>query len=128
MNVLLDSHVLIWLDSDSKRLSQTAIGYLSDPNKRLLLSAASVWEIAIKIQLGKLQLTDSLENVLHQQAALNTIGPLDIAFTHAIQVGRLPQVHKDPFDRMIVAQAMIENAVILTDDRLIRQYPVRTDW
>ncbi len=56
------------------------------------------------------------------------IGPLDITFTHALHVGRLPPIHKDPFDRLIVAQAIVENAVILTDDPLVRQYPVRTAW
>ncbi len=128
MNVLLDSHVFIWLDMNSSRLSATVRNYLTDPNNRLYFSVASVWEIGIKLQLNKLQLTDTLEVVLQQQLIQNTIATLDITTAHALASGTLPLIHKDPFDRMLIAQALVENAVILTDDHLIKQYAVRTDW
>jgi len=131
MNVLLDTHVLIWLDMDSSRLSQTVVNYLTDPSNRLLLSAASVWEIAIKMQLGKLTLTDTLEAVLAQQIAINGFHMLDVTAAHGMTAGFLPRLHKDPFDRLLIAQAIIEDAVLLTDDGLITQYGylgVRTDW
>ena len=126
MNLLLGSHVLIWLDMDSSRLSRTVIDHLTDPTNRLLLSAASVWEIAIKMQLGKLTLTDTLETVLAQQVAVNGFHMLDITAAHGMTAGFLPRLHKDPFDRLLVAQARIENAVLLTDDGLISQYGVPT--
>ena len=128
MNVLLDTHVLIWLDMDSGRLSQTVVDHLTDPTNRLLLSAASVWEIAIKMQLGKLTLTDTLEAVVAQQVAVNGFHHLDITATHGATAGFLPRLHKDPFDRLLVAQARIENAVLLTDDGLISQCGVPTIW
>ena len=128
MNVLLDSHVFIWLDTDATRLSATVAGYMTNRAYRLLLSTASIWEIAIKIQIGKLKLTDTLENVLAHQTSRNPIEVLPISSAHAIRVGQLPMLHRDPFDRMLVAQAIAENAVLLTDDSLVQQYPVRTDW
>lgn len=128
MNVLLDSHVFVWQDVDSSRLSATARRYLTDPASRVLFSVASAWEITIKIQIGKLRLSDSLAVVVAQQRAQNPFEILPVTFDHALQVGSLPLIHKDPFDRMLVAQALVEDAIILTDDHLIQQYPVRTAW
>lgn len=128
MNVLLDSHVFVWQDMDSGRLSATARTYLNDPANRILFSVASAWEITIKIQIGKLKLSDTLSVVVAQQRAQNPFDILPVMFDHALQVGSLPQIHKDPFDRMLVAQAIVENAIILTDDHLIQQYPIRTVW
>ncbi len=128
MNVLLDSHVFVWQDMDSGRLSTTARKYLNDPKNRILFSVASAWEISIKIQIGKLKLSDTLSVVVAQQRAQNPFEILPVMFDHALQVCTLPLIHKDPFDRMLVVQAINEDATILTDDPFIRQYPVRTAW
>lgn len=128
MNVLLDSHVFIWQDTDATRITPKVMSIMTDPAKRVLFSVASIWEIAVKIQIGKLRLTDTLEIVLAQQQAKNRFAIISITAEHALRVGQLPSIHKDPFDWMLVAQALVENATILTDDKLVRQYPVSTDW
>ncbi len=128
MNVLLDSHVFIWQDTDATRITPKVMSIMTDPANRVLFSVASIWEIAVKIQIGKLRLTDTLEIVLAQQQAKNRFAIISITAAHALRVGQLPSIHKDPFDRMLVAQALVENATILTDDKLVRQYPVSTDW
>lgn len=107
MNVLFDSHVFIWQDVDSKRLSPTAVSYLTNPANRILFSVSSLWEIAVKIQIGKLKLTDTLQVVLAQQRARNPFDLLPITADHALCAGQLPLVHKDPFDRMLIAQALV---------------------
>lgn len=128
MNVLLDSHVFIWQDTDAARITPKVMSIMTDPANRVLFSVASIWEIAVKIQIGKLRLTNTLEIVLAQQQAKNKFAIISITTEHALRVGQLPSIHKDPFDRMLVAQALVENATILTDDKLVRQYPVSTDW
>ncbi|MBY0512672.1 MAG: type II toxin-antitoxin system VapC family toxin [Gemmataceae bacterium] len=126
--MLIDTHVLLWLDSNAARLSQTAVGYLTNPSCRLLQSTASVWELAIKVSINKLVLRADLATIVADQTTRNPISLLPVAVDHALAVRSLPPIHKDPFDRMLVAQALAENAVLLTDDPVIRQYPVRTDW
>ena len=118
----------MWLDTDAGKLSATARAYLTSPYHQLLLSMASVWELAIKIGTGKLTLSGDLDQVIRDQTTRNPIQLLPITLDHALAVRKLPSIHRDPFDRMLVAQAMTLNAVLLTKDRNIRQYPVRTDW
>jgi PIN domain nuclease of toxin-antitoxin system len=128
MNVLLDTQVFIWLDSDPARLSATAGRRINDPASRLLLSVASVWEMVIKVGTGKLTLRADVETVVHDQTTRNPITLLPVDIAEAYAVGRLPPIHRDPFDRMLVAQAIVLNAVLLTADATVRQYPVQTDW
>lgn len=125
---LLDTHTFIWLDTDASKLSATVRGYLTNNTHLLLLSMASAWEMAIKVGTGKLILSDDLAQVVRDQISRNPIQLLPITLDHALAVRHLPSIHRDPFDRMLVAQAMALNAVILTKDPNIRQYPVRTDW
>ncbi len=128
MKVLLDTHTFLWLDGYSSRLSPKAIDILTDPSHELFLSIASVWELTIKVALGKLVLRDDLAVVVQDQTTRNPIQLLPISLEDVMAVRTLPLLHKDPFDRMLVAQARILNATLLTMDPLIRQYPVRTDW
>lgn len=128
MTVLLDTHVLIWLDTDAAKLSAKAVDYLTDPNCRLLFGAASVWEMAIKVQTGKLLLTADLAVVIAEQTTRDPIELLPVSAAHALTVRSLAALHRDPFDRMLIAQALADNAILLTADQDIRQYPVRTDW
>ena len=128
MKVLLDTHTFLWWITDSPRLSARAREVIQDSNNELFFSAASGWEIAIKAQLGRLQLPDNLEQFIVDQLSLNTILVLPIQLRHALHVYTLPQHHRDPFDRMLVAQSQIENLPILTTDSQIAQYDVETIW
>jgi PIN domain nuclease of toxin-antitoxin system len=128
VNILLDTHTLVWLDTDASKLSAKAVDYLTDPDCRLLLSVASIWELAIKVSLGKLTLSADLETVVIDQTTKNPIELLPVTAAHALRVRHLEYFHKDPFDRMLVAQAIIEDATILSADPVLRQYPVRIDW
>ncbi len=128
MKILLDTHTFLWWITDSPRLSARAREVIRDSNNELFFSAASGWEIAIKAQLGRLQLPDNLEQFIVEQLSLNTILVLPIQLRHALHVYTLPQHHRDPFDRMLVAQSQVENLPILTTDPQIAQYDVETIW
>ena len=127
MKLLLDTHVFIWWDSDDTRISPTAMAAIRDRSIMLLLSPVSIWEIAIKLQLGKLRLSLPLADIVSQQQA-NGIIELPVTTAHALAVEELPPVHKDPFDRLLIAQANIEGANLVSADHVFSQYPVRTVW
>jgi PIN domain nuclease of toxin-antitoxin system len=124
MKLLFDTHTFLWWDSEPEKLPARILELCTNPENRLLLSAASVWEMQIKIQLGKLKINMPLADLIHQQQE-NGIESLSVQFSHVLAVGNLPPHHKDPFDRMLVAQALVEDAVLISADPLISQYPVR---
>jgi PIN domain nuclease of toxin-antitoxin system len=128
VNVVLDTQVFIWFDSEPARLSPAAVARINDPTSRLLLSVASVWEMVIKVGTGKLALRADVESIVHDQTTRNPIALLPVSAPEAFEVGRLPSIHRDPFDRMLVAQAIVLDALLLTADTTVRQYPVRTEW
>ena len=128
MKALLDTHAFLWWITDDPQLSRRARDIIGDGENELFLSAASGWEMAIKARLGKLDLPDNLEAFIPQQISLNAIDILPIQMSHALHVHKLPQHHRDPFDRMIVSQAQLEDLPILTTDPQIAQYPVQTIW
>ena len=128
MTAILDTHTFIWLDSDPGRVPAGVLAYLHDPAYDVYLSVASIWEMVIKSMTGKLQLRAPVEDIVADHLRLTPLRLLPVRADHAYRILGLPAVHRDPFDRMLVAQAQVENAVLLTDDPLIRQYPVRTDW
>jgi len=129
MRVLLDTQAFLWWITNSlDRLSQKAILIFQDGNNELFLSAASGWEIAIKAQLGKLTLPDNPVVFVGNQITTNAIQPLPIQLSHALHVYSLPPYHRDPFDRILVAQSRIENLPILTIDSQIARYNVETIW
>ncbi|MEI2688395.1 MAG: type II toxin-antitoxin system VapC family toxin [Anaerolineae bacterium] len=99
-----------------------------DPSASIFLSVASGWEIAIKVGLGKLELTDNLNEFIQDQLTANRIDVLSVQMNHALFVHKLPKHHRDPFDRLLVAQSLIEGVPLITSDPLIRQYPVQTIW
>ncbi len=109
MKALLDTQVFLWWISDDPRLSSRASAIIKDGNNKLFLSAASGWEIAIKVRLGRLTLPEPLETFVPEQMALNAIEGLPIQMSHALHVYTLPDHHRDPFDRLLVAQAQLEN-------------------
>lgn len=128
MNALIDTHVFVWMVTDPTRVTPTMRNYLADPDYTIYLSVASVWELVIKAATGKLSLGRPVADSVAQQLAENPLKLLTVSSAHALRVAELPLIHRDPFDRMLVAQALVEDAVLLTVDPDIRQYPVRTDW
>jgi PIN domain nuclease of toxin-antitoxin system len=126
MNILLDTHVLIWWVEKSPRLGSRAKRTLLSPETRPVVSAASIWEMAIKAATGRLNLGDPLESWVPRLENDWGVHPLAISFEHATAVRQLPAHHNDPFDRMLVAQAQCEGLTLATADPLIAPYDVRT--
>jgi PIN domain nuclease of toxin-antitoxin system len=122
MKVLIDSHIFLWWADDKPALSRRARKVLEEPSNHLLFSVASAWELALK--LDRLELSDRLEPLL--QAGIRELGLtiLGIELRHVIYSGSLPWIHRDPFDRMLISQALLEGVPILTADEKIAQYPV----
>lgn len=128
MRVLLDTHAFLWWITEDERLSARAREVMTDGGNDLLLSAATGWEIAIKASLGRISLPVPIDRFLSEQLHKNGIGTLSIEMSHALRVHALPLLHRDPFDRLLVAQAQLEKLCILTSDRQIAQYSVETLW
>lgn len=125
MNYLLDTHIFLWWVLDNPKLSEESRARIGRSNSKLFLSAASAWEMAIKAQVGKLELPESVIEFTRKQLLLNDINSLDVTTEHALTVFKRPLHHKDPFDRLLIAQAMVEDMAIITNDEMIRQYEVR---
>ncbi len=124
MRVLLDTQCWLWMHLDPDRFSERTRRLLVRRDTDLLLSVASIWEIAIKHGLGKLRLPEPLERWVPSRVQLGQTAILSIDAPHAIRVASLPPHHRDPFDRMIVAQALVEELPILTADPALRRYEV----
>jgi PIN domain nuclease of toxin-antitoxin system len=123
MRLLPDSHALIWWLEDSRRLTASARDLLNDGNNPFIFSAAVAWEIRMKQVIGKLETVESYEIIEETDALL-----LPMTHAHAEAAAQLPLHHRDPFDRMLIAQAQIEDAVIVTADAAFAAYDVRTVW
>ena len=128
MRLLLDTHAFIWWDSDPNRLSQRVMGLCQSPSTTLLLSVASVWEMQIKQQLGKLQLRVPLAGLIAAQQQTNSLELLPIELDHVLTLDNLPLHHKDPFDRLLISQSQVENAILVSADSIFSQYPVTVLW
>ena len=119
MQLLLDTHILLWWLSDDRKLAKGAREIIANPNNDVLVSSASVWEISIKTGLGRLEIElDDLEDAILK----NGFRPLPIGLRHAVTAGRLPTVHRDPFDRMLVAQARVEELRVISHDQVFERY------
>lgn len=128
MKYLLDSHVFLWWILDSDRLSETARVLISEGGNELFWSAAGSWEISIKYELGRLPLPEKPSAFVEAELVKNRINSLPIVNWHTYEAARLPLHHKDPFDRILVAQSRIEDLPLITADRLFGQYDVKTVW
>ena len=128
MNILLDSHTLIWSSQNSPQLSSSAIKILEDRNNLLFLSLVSVWEIQIKVQLGKLNLDISLAEIVKDQTKINDVQILPLKLSHIWTLDTLPYYHKNPFDRLLISQAITENLIILGIDSVFDSSPVQKIW
>ncbi len=120
MNLLLDTHVLIWALENNPVLSNHARDVIIDGENIVFISAITTWEISIKKAMGKLRSPDNLLD----EISLHRFTPLNINFEHSLLAGKLPFIHKDPFDRMLIAQTMIEKLTLVTKDKLIAQYDI----
>lgn len=127
MKGILDTHTFIWWDSDPSKLSGPALAFIQDPTNLIYLSVASVWEIVINQQLGKLTATMPLQARVAQQQA-NGLLILPATLDHVLAVQTLPTAHKDPFDRLLIAQANVEGAALLSGDAIFSQYAVTIVW
>jgi PIN domain nuclease of toxin-antitoxin system len=128
MKALLDTHTFLWWIHNDPRLSDRVRELIGDSSNTLYLSAASGLEIAIKAQLGKLQLSSNLDQFIAEQLAMNGIDTLPISLRHGLHVATLPPHHRDPFDRILVAQSHLENLPIITADAQILRYDVQILW
>jgi PIN domain nuclease of toxin-antitoxin system len=128
VRLLLDTCTFLWIVGGAKELSARAREAFADPANEALLSAASAWEIAVKHRLGRLPLPAPPDDFVPAQRSAHGIEPLAVDEEAALHVAKLPDLHRDPFDRLLVAQALVGGLVVMTPDEPIRQYPVRTLW
>lgn len=128
MKLLLDTHAFIWWDSEPHKLSATVLAHVQSPTNVILLSVASIWEIQVKHQLGKLPLRLPLAKIIEDQRQNNGIVLLPILGEHVLALDQLPLHHKDPFDRMLIAQTNCESAILVSNDMLIAPYAVKLLW
>jgi PIN domain nuclease of toxin-antitoxin system len=118
----------MWWDDDKSRLLGTALAACLDKNNTLLLSMVSIWEMQIKIQLGKLNFTLPLEEKIREQTQTNSLEILPINERHVFALASLPNHYKDPFDRLLIAQSFVENIPLVSGDSQIKQYPIAVLW
>ncbi len=128
MRLLLDTHVFIWWDSEPAKLSPRVLALCQDRENTLLLSVVSVWEIQVKIQLGKLKLHMPLADIIEAQQETNALEVLPITLDHVLALDALPAHHKDPFDRLLLAQSTVEDVVLVSKDSVFTDYPVNVVW
>lgn len=128
MKLLLDTHAFIWIIQEPEKLSAKASKAYHDRKNEILLSVVSAWEIQIKHQAGKLRLEDPLAHVIGYERDRNNLKVLPVELDHVFALGELERHHADPFDRLLIAQARVEKAHLLTHDRVFARYPVDVLW
>jgi len=128
MKILLDTHAFLWFVDDNPRLSQVARELIESEDAQPFISAGSLWEIAIKISLGKLTLQGLYEEFIPQQLAINGIGILNITMDHTAAIATLPFHHRDPFDRLLAVQAKLEDMILISADTVFDEYHVKRVW
>jgi PIN domain nuclease of toxin-antitoxin system len=128
VNLLLDTHSFIWFVEDSPSLSAQARALIQEPTNAVFFSMASVWEMAIKISLGKLDLSQPFDLFIPNQLLLNDITILDITINHTLHVATLPFHHRDPFDRLLIAQSLVERMPCVSIDSVFDSYSVDRLW
>lgn len=128
MRVLLDTHALLWWNLDDDRLSESVRDLIRDGRTEVVVSVASIWEVAIKAAKGKIELPQTVGAYIDERLRRNRWSTLSIDPRHALQAAALPKIHADPFDRVLVAQAQLESMPIVTMDAAITRYDVETIW
>ena len=128
MNLLADTHAFIWTFSNTKKLSANVTKEFRNPANQIFLSVANIWEMQIKIKLGKMVFNDTLENIINEQQTVNTIQILPVNLSHALYLENLPIHHKYPFDRLLISQAIVENMTLVSTDLKFANYQVNLLW
>ena len=128
MRLLLDTHTFLWWVADAPQIPARARQAIAQPRNECLVSLASCWELAIKLSLGKIEISGTLERFIPSQLSANGFRELPIETRHAARVARLPFHHRDPFDRLLVAQALEEDLTIVSADPVFRRYGVNRIW
>jgi PIN domain nuclease of toxin-antitoxin system len=128
MNYLIDTHTFLWFVLDSTELSLSAKALLEDDEAQLPISVSSLWEIAIKLSLGKLFISQPTEVFFNSQVVINRITVLNISVSHVAAVSVMPFYHRDPFDRLIIAQAIVDQIPIISRDAAFDAYPITRLW
>jgi len=128
VKLLLDTHAFIWWTSAPEKLSERALLACQNRDNELVLSVASVWEMQIKLQLGKLKLKSALDSLIEIQQRANDLQILPVELLHVLALSDLPHYHKDPFDRLLIAQAATEDAFLVSADPAFSRYSVELFW
>ena len=128
MRLLLDTHTLIWLATEPERLPSSVFNFLTEPTNELFLSVASIWEMQIKCQSGKLNFGRPLSQLIGNQLVQNGLNVLLVEPSHIFALQNLPDLHRDPFDRIMIAQAIVEDLSFVSADSVCTQYPVSILW
>ena len=128
MRYLLDTHAFLWFVLDDQRISKEARSIIEDSKNKIYFSAASAWEIAIKTKLARLKIKGEFESFIIEQLSTNSFVPLSITISHSLYTEQLPQIHKDPFDRIIIAQSKLEDLPLISKDKKIRKYKLAMIW
>lgn len=128
MRLLLDTHAFIWWADEPEKLSERVLDACQDDENHLILSIVSVWEMQIKIQLNKLRLRHSLRNLIENQQNINNVRILPISVNHIYMLENLPTYHRDPFDRLLICQALEDRLLFVSKDSIFSEYPVSLYW
>jgi PIN domain nuclease of toxin-antitoxin system len=128
MRLLLDTHTFLWWLADDPAISEKARAAIADGRNECFVSLASCWELAIKSSLGKLRLTQPVERFIPEEMSANGFHLLGIDFRHAARIETLPFYHRDPFDRLLTAQALVEKMTIVSCDTILSEYGVKRIW
>jgi PIN domain nuclease of toxin-antitoxin system len=128
VKLLLDTQCWLWWFAQPERLNEEAIAQIDDESNELWLSVASVWEMGIKVAIGKLPLPEPLDSYIANRMVQLGVRSLSITASHAVQASVLPLHHRDPFDRMLIAQAQMEDMMLVSSDSMFRQYDVSILW
>ncbi|MEH2224281.1 type II toxin-antitoxin system VapC family toxin [Nostoc sp.] len=128
MKLLLDTQCWLWWFAQPERLNEEVIAHIADENNELWLSVASIWEIGIKVAIGKLPLPDPLDSYISSRMTQLGMRSLEITASHALQAAALPLHHRDPFDRMLIAQAQIEEMTLVSADSMFNKYDISLLW
>ena len=128
MKLLLDTHAFIWWANEPEKLSERASAACQDSSNTLILSVVSAWEMQIKMQMGKLKISRPIEELIKTQQQTNGLQVLPVELAHVLNLNNLPSHHKDPFDRLLIAQANIEGATLVSVDPAFASYSVQVLW
>ena len=128
MKLLLDTHTFLWFIAGNPNLSNTARNAIEDINNQRFISIATLWEISIKVSIRKLKIGIAFTELVEQEVYGNAIEILEISSEHLDELVKLPFHHKDPFDRLIIAQSLVEDATLISKDAAFQSYPIKLLW